>query len=80
MRIRPLPDEGRDRDNLAFNITIVEATMKVLIPLLVGASMLAGCISSSEPPPPAKSTTVVVPQNSGTTVICQDGSKPPCGN
>jgi hypothetical protein len=51
--------------------------MKVLASLLVAASMLSGCISSSDPSPPAK-TTVVVPQNSGTTVVCQDGTKPPC--
>jgi hypothetical protein len=55
-----------------------EAMMKVLSSLLVAVSMLSGCISSSEPAPPAKNTTVVVPQNSGTTVVCQDGTKPPC--
>ena len=65
--------------------------MKVLASLLVAASMLAGCISSNHPSPPAKTTvvvpqnsepartTVVVPQNSGgTTVVCQDGTRPPC--
>ena len=51
--------------------------MKLLAGLLVAGSMLSGCISSSDPSPPQK-TTVVVPQNSGTTVVCQDGSKPPC--
>jgi hypothetical protein len=53
--------------------------MKVLASLLVAASMLTGCISSSHPSAPAK-TTVVVPQNSGggTTVVCQDGTRPPC--
>jgi hypothetical protein len=51
--------------------------MKVLFSALMAMWGLSGCISSSEPPPPAK-TTVVVPQNSGTTVVCQDGSKPPC--
>ena len=51
--------------------------MKIIASLFVTASLLAGCISSSSPPPPAK-TTVVVPQNSGTTVVCQDGSHPPC--
>jgi len=45
--------------------------MKVLSGLLVAVSMLSGCISSSNPSPPPK-TTVVVPQNSGTTVVCQD--------
>jgi hypothetical protein len=52
--------------------------MKIICSLLVGVSMLSGCISSSDPAPPAKNTTVVVPQNSGTTVVCQDGTKPPC--
>jgi len=36
---------------------------------------IAGCISSSNPSPPAN-TTVVVPN--GTTVICSDGTAPPC--
>jgi hypothetical protein len=54
-----------------------EVTMKVLSSLIVAISMLSGCISSSNPSPPPK-TTVVVPQNSGTTVVCQDGSSPPC--
>ncbi len=51
--------------------------MKIIASLGISASLLAGCISSSSPPPPAK-TTVVVPANSGTTVVCQDGTKPPC--
>lgn len=52
--------------------------MKVLASLLILIPVLAGCISSSSPPAPAKTTTVVVPQDSKTTVICQDGSNPPC--
>jgi hypothetical protein len=51
--------------------------MKLLFSFVIAASMLSGCISSSDPSPPAK-TTVVVPQGSTTTVVCQDGSKPPC--
>jgi hypothetical protein len=51
--------------------------MKVLCSALMVMWGVSGCISSSNPSPPAK-TTVVVPQNSGTTVVCQDGSKPPC--
>jgi hypothetical protein len=51
--------------------------MKALIVSLGMVGLLTGCISSSNPPPPAK-TTVVVPAQPGTTVICQDGSKPPC--
>jgi hypothetical protein len=51
--------------------------MKALIVSLGLVGLLSGCISSSNPSPPAK-TTVVVPQNSGTTVVCQDGTKPPC--
>jgi hypothetical protein len=50
--------------------------MKILASALIAPWLMAGCISSSSPPPPAK-TTVVVPQN-GTTVVCQDGSQPPC--
>jgi len=46
----------------------------VLGPLLLS---VAGCISSSSPPPPPSNTTVVVPSNR-TTVICSDGSGPPC--
>jgi hypothetical protein len=51
--------------------------MKVLVCLMALVPVLSGCISSSSPPAPAK-TTVVVPQDSKTTVICQDGSNPPC--
>jgi len=53
--------------------------MKVLMGLMVLIPVLSGCISSSNPPPPARTTTVVVPEDgSKTTVICQDGTKPPC--
>jgi hypothetical protein len=53
--------------------------MKVLACLVIAViPALSGCISSSSPPPPAKTTTVVVPSDSKTTVICQDGSNPPC--
>ncbi|HEY4342343.1 MAG TPA: hypothetical protein VGM97_20560 [Steroidobacteraceae bacterium] len=44
---------------------------------LLGAGLLSGCISSSSPPAPQK-TTVVVPARDSTTVVCQDGTKPPC--
>ncbi len=51
--------------------------MKILASLVVAMPLLlCGCISSSNPPP-AK-TTVVVPPGSHTTVVCQDGSQPPC--
>jgi hypothetical protein len=44
------------------------------------ASMLAvlsACSwSSSSPPPPQSATTVVVP--AGSTVVCSDGTAPPC--
>jgi PBP1b-binding outer membrane lipoprotein LpoB len=46
--------------------------------VILAVCMLAGCISSSSPPAPEKNTTVVVPKDSGTTVVCQDGTKPPC--
>jgi hypothetical protein len=52
--------------------------MKILSPLVVASAMLCGCISSGSPNLPAK-TTVVVPPGSSTTVVCQDGSQPPCG-
>jgi len=52
--------------------------MKVLSSFCVAACLLSGCISSSSPPPPEKNTTVVVPHDSGTVVVCQDGTKPPC--
>ena len=51
--------------------------MKALMASLSLIGLLSGCISSSNPPPPAK-TTVVVPASPGTTVVCQDGTKPPC--
>jgi hypothetical protein len=51
--------------------------MKALLVSLCMFPLLSGCISSSNPPPPQK-TTVVVPPSSGTTVVCQDGTKPPC--
>jgi PBP1b-binding outer membrane lipoprotein LpoB len=54
-----------------------EAMMKILCSMLIAASMLSGCISSSDPAPPAK-TVVVVPANSGTVVVCQNGTQPPC--
>ena len=53
--------------------------MKVLASLLILIPVLSGCISSSSPPAPSKTTTMVVPEDgSKTTVMCQDGTKPPC--
>jgi hypothetical protein len=52
--------------------------MKGLLVSLCLIPFLSGCISSSNPPPPQKTTVVVPPNNSGTTVVCQDGTKPPC--
>jgi hypothetical protein len=49
----------------------------LLVSLSVMIPLMTGCISSSNPPPPQK-TTVVVPPSNGTTVVCQDGTKPPC--
>jgi hypothetical protein len=44
----------------------------LLFPLLLG-----GCLSfSSSNPPPPNHTTIVVPP--GGTVICPNGSRPPC--
>lgn len=56
-----------------------DANMKVLASLLVLIAALSGCISSSSPPAPAHTTTVIVPEDgSKTTIVCQDGTKPPC--
>jgi len=52
--------------------------MKTILASPAMLAALSGCISSSSPPAPQKSTTVVVPPQSGTTVICSDGSHPPC--
>jgi len=61
--------------------------MKVVSSLLILGAMLAGCVSNEPPParattvviPPSSSTTtVVVPQNTGTTALCRDGTRPPC--
>ena len=64
--------------------------MKILAGLFVAASMLSACVVSERAPPkhtttvvvpensPRETTTVVVPQDSRTTVVCQDGTKPPC--
>jgi len=52
--------------------------MKIVASVSLAACLLSGCISSSSPPPPPEKTTVVVPRDSGTVVVCQDGSKPPC--
>jgi hypothetical protein len=69
---------GASIENIALDDRkIQEAMMKIITSLFLAASLLSGCISSSNPSPPAK-TTVVVPQNSGTTVVCQNGSSPPC--
>jgi hypothetical protein len=53
--------------------------MKSLWLALCTLPLLTACISSSNPPPPnPPPTTIVVPPHSGTTVVCQDGTKPPC--
>lgn len=52
--------------------------MKALIVSMGMVALLTGCISSSNPPPPEKTTVVVPAQPGTTTVVCQDGSKPPC--
>ena len=51
--------------------------MKNAMLAALAASLLVGCISSSSPAP-AKTTTVIVPQGAQTTVICTDGTQPPC--
>ncbi len=58
---------------------VARSGAQCLTPIMLAAALLGGCISSSSPPPPARNTTVIVPRDSGTTVVCQDGTKPPCG-
>lgn len=55
--------------------------MRTLLAVLIAPLALAGCLSFSSNHPakePSNTTVVVPPGNSGTTVICQDGSQPPC--
>jgi hypothetical protein len=61
--------------------------MKVISSLLILGAVLCGCVSNTPPPqrattvvvpPSSGTTTVVVPQDSGTTVLCRDGTRPPC--
>jgi hypothetical protein len=79
MSERPMPPAVSCQQNLnCHGITLLEAIMKILCSLLVGAAMLSGCVSSSSPPPPAKTTVVVPPTSTTTTVVCQDGTRPPC--
>lgn len=61
--------------------------MKILSSLLILGAVLGGCVSNAPPPqrattvvvpPSSGTTTVVVPQDSGTAVLCRDGTRPPC--
>ncbi len=52
--------------------------MKTLFVTLAAVTALSGCISSSNPPAPSKDTTVIVQPKSATTVVCSDGTQPPC--
>ena len=81
--LRPLSgldDSNRERGSRHYTHVMVSCGgmgMKALLVSLSLIPLLSGCISSSNPPPPQK-TTVVVPPSNGTTVVCQDGTKPPC--
>jgi hypothetical protein len=66
------PDERADRDNSPSIVRIVLCSVILVLFFL----SIGGCVSSSSPSSPAPSSTVVVP--SGTTVICSDGTSPPC--
>lgn len=46
--------------------------LSLLLPLLLGSCV---SFSSSNPPPPSPTTVVVPP---GSTVVCPNGSQPPC--
>jgi hypothetical protein len=51
--------------------------MRSAVLILLAAIGLAGCTySSSSPPPPQQGTTIVLPP--GATVVCPNGSAPPC--
>jgi hypothetical protein len=55
--------------------------MKAVFVMLSALPLLSACISSSSPPPPPNPPAVVVPAPAPAepgTVICQDGTKPPC--
>jgi hypothetical protein len=61
--------------------------MKVVSSLLILGAVLCGCVGSPPPsqrattvivPPNSGTTTVVVPHDSGNTVLCRDGTRPPC--
>jgi hypothetical protein len=75
---QPTAHSGHVDETAAGRCGEQEFTMKMVASMALAAALLAGCISSSSPPAPEKNTTVVVPQHSGTTVICQDGTQPPC--
>jgi hypothetical protein len=61
--------------------------MKMASSFIIVGVILCGCVSNN--PPPARATTVVVPPSSGTTTVvvpqdsrttelCRDGTRPPC--
>jgi len=52
--------------------------MKHLYAALATIAMFSGGVSSSSLPAAEKSTTVVVQPNSEATVVCSDGTQPPC--
>jgi hypothetical protein len=75
--LAPVRLERLLRQFALYDVFHVEQKMKILSALAFTAVLLSGCISSGSPNPPAK-TTIVVPEGSTTTVVCQDGSRPPC--
>ena len=91
MRDRPLSNRQSCLENYIIDGTSnieTEAMMKVLFSLVFAMSMLSACVSERAPPKnttvvvpqnsPRETTTVVVPEDSRTTVVCQDGTRPPC--
>jgi len=50
--------------------------MQKLLAAVCLLPLLSACISSGSPNPPASSTTVIAPP--GSTVVCSDGTSPPC--
>jgi hypothetical protein len=49
---------------------------KLSVCLLLAPLALGGCIALSDSPPPKQ--TVVVPAPATTTVVCANGTSPPC--
>jgi hypothetical protein len=70
-QLTSLPNQTKLHD-LVRIVAMRRCLLALFLPLLLGACL---SFSSSNPPPP-HNTTIVVPP--GTTVVCPNGSQPPC--